>query len=110
MSQNFIITDNAAKKIQSLLASDNMGGSMLRISVNGGGCSGFQYSFLFDDEILTDDLIFEHNDAKVIIDGISLGFLQDSILDYAEDLVSSSFVIKNPNAASACGCGNSFSI
>ncbi|MBW8308547.1 MAG: iron-sulfur cluster insertion protein ErpA [Candidatus Paracaedibacteraceae bacterium] len=110
MSQNFSISESAARRITQLLSSGEAQGSMLRISVSGGGCSGFQYSFLFDDTILTDDKVFENNSAKVVIDEISLGLLQESILDYIEDMVASTFVIKNPNAASSCGCGNSFSI
>ncbi|AIK96037.1 iron-sulfur cluster insertion protein ErpA [Candidatus Odyssella acanthamoebae] len=110
MSQNFSISDSAARRITQLLSSTEAKGSMLRISVAGGGCSGFQYSFLFDDTVLADDKVFEKNTAKVVIDEISLGLLQESILDYVEDMVASTFVIKNPNAASSCGCGNSFSI
>ena len=110
MSQNFSISESAARRITQLLSSGEAQGSMLRISVSGGGCSGFQYSFLFDDTVLADDKVFENNNAKVVIDEISLGLLQESILDYIEDMVASTFVIKNPNAASSCGCGNSFSI
>lgn len=107
---NFNITDAAAKRILFLLSEEDTPDQCLRISVQGGGCSGFQYNFLFDSNILAEDIVFDHNGAKVVIDDISLGLLKDSSLDYVEDLSSASFVIKNPNAASSCGCGNSFSI
>ena len=110
MLHNFSISESAARRITQLLSSGEAQGSMLRISVSGGGCSGFQYSFLFDDMVLADDKVFENNNAKVVIDEISLGLLQESVLDYVEDMVASTFVIKNPNAASSCGCGNSFSL
>lgn len=110
MTESFAITDSAAKRIMFLVNQGQVHGKNLRISVSGGGCSGFQYSFLFDDNILSEDKIFEHDGAKVIIDEISLGLLGGSMLDYIEDMVASTFIIKNPNAASSCGCGNSFSV
>jgi iron-sulfur cluster insertion protein len=110
MLQNFSISDNAARRIVYLVSQGDVPGTMLRISIAGGGCSGFQYSFSFDDTVSTEDKVFENNGAKVIIDEISLGLLSDSILDYVEDMVASTFIIKNPNAASSCGCGNSFSV
>ncbi len=110
MTDNFAITDNAAKRISYLVNQGQVHGGNLRISVAGGGCSGFQYSFLFDDTVLAEDKVFEHNGARVVIDDISLGLLAGSVLDYVEDMVASTFVIKNPNAASSCGCGNSFSV
>lgn len=110
MSQNFSISDNAAQRILHLVAKGDVSGTMLRISIAGGGCSGFQYSFAFDNTVSADDKVFENKGAKVIIDEVSLGLLSDSILDYVEDMVASTFVIKNPNAASSCGCGNSFSV
>ncbi len=110
MTTAFAITDNAAKRISYLVNKGQVHGSNLRISVAGGGCSGFQYSFLFDDTILPEDQVFEHDGAKVIVDDVSLGILEGSVLDYVEDMVASTFLIKNPNAASSCGCGNSFSV
>lgn len=114
MSQTFSITDSAARRINYLVnqlgVREGIKGNLLRISVEGGGCSGFQYSFLFEESANPEDITFENNGAKVIIDEISLGLLQNSVLDYTEDMVASTFVIRNPNAASACGCGNSFSI
>lgn len=104
------ITPAAAFRILDLLRQEEDLNQRLRISVSGGGCSGFQYHFLFDDAQLPDDHIFELNGAFVVIDLISLGLLKGSELDYVEDLSGSSFVLKNPNAASSCGCGNSFSL
>ena len=105
----FLISANAATHIQKILESE-AAGSRLRISVQGGGCSGFLYNFLIDDNITADDKIFTQNNVELVMDFISLGFLNGSNLDYVEDLTGAKFVIKNPNAASACGCGNSFSL
>ncbi len=110
MSRVIHISDAAASRIKYLLDQDSSQGKMLRVSVSGGGCSGFQYSFLFDDAVLEEDYIFEHNDIKVIADDTSLSLLDGSTIDFVEDLTSSSFVIQNPNATSRCGCGNSFSV
>ncbi len=105
------ITDSAAARISTLIQTENSSGILrLRIRVSGGGCSGFQYGFVLDDALLPDDLVFGKDDVSVIIDEISLGLLDGSQVDYVEDLSSASFVIKNPNAASSCGCGNSFSL
>lgn len=108
--ESFAISDAAAARILYLLSQEAEQDQSLRISVSGGGCSGFQYHFLFDDQKLADDQVFEHAGASVLIDDVSLGLLKGSMLDYVEDLASASFVIKNPNAASSCGCGNSFSL
>jgi iron-sulfur cluster insertion protein len=110
MDNSLLISDNAAAQILALLAAESNQKQRLRISVSGGGCSGFQYHFLFDEEKLDEDHVFEHQGAQVIIDEISLKLLKGSLLDYVEDLSSASFVLKNPNAASSCGCGNSFSV
>ncbi len=104
-----MISKSAAMHIQKILESEAVG-SHLRISVQGGGCSGFQYNFLIDDKMTTDDQTFTQNGVEVVMDFISVGLLNGSQLDYVEDLTGAKFVIKNPNAASACGCGNSFSI
>lgn len=108
---NITITDQAAERVAHLISKENATVPLrLRIAVSGGGCSGFQYHFTLDDAQTADDQVFEKNGIGVVIDTISLGLLSDAIIDYTEDLTSSSFVIKNPNAASSCGCGNSFSI
>lgn len=109
MQVTFLISANASKHIKKILENEPTA-SRLRISIQGGGCSGFLYNFLIDDQTTADDQIFTQNGVDVIMDFISLGLLNGSELDYVEDLSGSKFVIKNPNAASACGCGNSFSI
>ena len=82
-----------------------------RVSVKGGGCSGFQYDFALDAEpVPAEDTIINKNGAEIVIDETSLGILQGSVLDYTEDLASAGFSIKNPNATAKCGCGNSFSV
>lgn len=103
------LTDNAAARIHGLKKQQDAD-LFLRLSVNGGGCSGFQYTFTLDTIKTMDDIIFEHKDAQVVVDNISLSLLEGAIIDFEEDMASSKFVIKNPNAASSCGCGNSFSI
>lgn len=109
MEVAFSVTPNAAVHIQKILETEPQG-SRFRISVQGGGCSGFQYNFLIDSQLTQDDKIFTQGTTEVVLDFISLGLLNGSQLDYVEDLTGAKFVIKNPNAASACGCGNSFSI
>ena len=83
---------------------------MLRIAVSGGGCSGYQYGFSFDTAVTEEDRLFERGAARVIIDEISLDLLNGAELDFTEDLSGASFAIRNPNAASSCGCGNSFAM
>ena len=104
------ITDSAAKRIAALKAQEQAEGSFLRIAVSGGGCSGFQYGLSFDDETNSDDVVFEHGGERIVVDEVSLELLAGSEVDFVEDLMGASFQIKNPNAASSCGCGNSFSI
>lgn len=104
------ITDNAAKRIAHLL-SDEPAGTRFRVAVLGGGCSGFQYRFDLDaTPLAADDLVTEKAGAVVVIDETSMGLLGGSQLDYVEDLGSAGFALKNPNATSKCGCGNSFSL
>lgn len=103
------ITDSAAKRIAWVLSQDEYRGRMLRISVSGGGCSGFQYGFTFDDATTEADLVIERDGARVLIDDVSLDMLRGSTIDYVEDMIGASFAIRNPQAKSACGCGNSFS-
>lgn len=107
---NFALSSSAAARVSRLL-SDEPEGSYLRISVEGGGCSGFQYHFDFDTTALAED---DHricmDGAIAVIDDTSLGFLTGSVLDYVETLGAAAFEIKNPNASSSCGCGNSFSV
>ncbi len=83
---------------------------MLRLAVSGGGCSGFQYGFSFDDTRNEDDLVFERDGVKLLVDQTSIDLLGGAEIDFVEDLVGSSFQVRNPNASSSCGCGSSFSI
>jgi iron-sulfur cluster assembly accessory protein len=108
---NFIVGDEASERIAYLISMEEDKTSKLRISVEGGGCSGFQYKYEITNlEAFEDDLIFKKDNAIIVIDSISLGFLNGARLDYIKNLGGEYFEIKNPNAASGCGCGNSFSI
>jgi len=110
MQTSLDLTQSAIARIAHLL-SDEKPGTLFRISVLGGGCSGFSYKFDFDAAPpAPTDLIVERDGAKVAIDDVSLGLMQGSVLDYTEDLSSAGFEIKNPNAKMGCGCGNSFSV
>ena len=109
MQYNFNITDNAKKRIGVLLASEPVD-SVFRISVKGGGCSGFSYEFNVDNQKLENDIYFACGDYKLVIDDVSIAFLKDSQLDYVQELIGAQFEIKNPNAKSSCGCGVSFSV
>jgi iron-sulfur cluster insertion protein len=104
------ISDSAARRIAALKAQEAAEGAFLRIAVSGGGCSGFQYGLSFDEDTSPDDVVFEHGGIRVVVDDVSLDLLNGSEVDFVEDLMGASFQIKNPNAASSCGCGNSFSI
>ncbi len=104
------LSANAAKRVAWLVAQEEQPGLMLRVSVSGGGCSGFQYGFSFDDTVNPDDRTFERDGVTAVIDEVSLELLAGSEIDYVEELVGASFQVKNPNAASSCGCGSSFSI
>ena len=106
----FGVTERAAARIRQLREAEGNDALMLRVTVSGGGCSGFQYGFSFDDKIEEEDLIFERDGVKVVIDDVSLDFLTNGEVDFKEDLMGSYFVIENPNATSSCGCGTSFSI
>ena len=108
MSTQFRLTDSAAERIAEIAAAQ--GGGALRVAVLAGGCSGFQYKFELDREKAEDDVVIEHNGATVYIDPSSLDLLEGSELDYVEALIGSHFAVKNPQAASACGCGTSFAI
>lgn len=107
----FTLTDAVAARINALKYLEKKPGLRFRITVKGGGCSGFQYDFALDDSApAADDVIFSHNNAEVIVDNVSLGIIGGSVLDYTEDLSSAGFSIKNPNATAKCGCGNSFAV
>jgi iron-sulfur cluster insertion protein len=104
------LTERAAQRILELIAEEAQPGLMLRVAVSGGGCSGFQYGFTLDDAVNPEDKIIEKAGAKVVIDDMSLNMLAGSEIDFVDELVGSSFAIRNPNATSSCGCGNSFAI
>ena len=104
------ITDSAATKIADLLAEENNPKLCLRTFVQGGGCSGFQYGFTFDEEQNEDDFVIEKNGVKILVDSMSYQYLVGAEINYTEDLMGSSFTIKNPNAQTTCGCGSSFSV
>jgi iron-sulfur cluster insertion protein len=108
--RQIVITDSAARRIAALKAQEEAGDAFLRIAVSGGGCSGFQYGLTFDEETNPDDVVFEHGGVRVVVDDVSLDLLNGAAIDFVEDLMGASFQIRNPNAASSCGCGNSFSI
>ena len=106
---NISLSDRAANRIREIVAQE-AGQNALRVSVLGGGCSGFQYGLTFDDHRNDDDFVFERDGVTVVVDDVSLGLLNGAEVDFVEDLMGASFRINNPNAASSCGCGNSFSI
>jgi iron-sulfur cluster insertion protein len=105
------LTDGAVNKILSLQVKESNDQTLnLRVYVTGGGCSGFQYGFSFDNIVDEDDTCVEKGGASLVIDSLSLQYLQGSKVDYIEDLTGSKFIISNPNATTTCGCGESFSI
>lgn len=107
-TQDITLTQGAAKRINEIMAAE--GRTFLRVSVQGGGCSGFSYAFDFADAAEPDDLVIERDGAKVLIDEVSLPFLTGSEIDFVQELIGASFKIKNPNATMSCGCGTSFSV
>jgi len=109
-TQNLTMTASAAKRVATLISQEGEGGLMLRVTVSGGGCSGFQYGFAFDDTMNADDRTFERDGVTLVVDEVSLDLLAGSEIDYVEELIGASFQINNPQATSSCGCGTSFSI
>lgn len=104
-----IFTDSAAAKVSELIAEEGNDNLKLRVYVSGGGCSGFQYGFTFDEEVNEDDTRVENGGVTVLIDSMSIQYLTGAEIDYKEDLSGAQFVIRNPNATTTCGCGSSFS-
>ena len=104
------LTDSAVVKLQDLLAEENNPNLKLRVFVQGGGCSGFQYGFTLDETTNEDDFDIKVNGVPVLVDSMSSQYLQDAMVDYREDNYGASFVINNPQAVSTCGCGSSFSV
>jgi iron-sulfur cluster assembly accessory protein len=103
------VSPRAAKRIAAILSSEG-DGTMLRLAVTGGGCSGFQYNFALDETRMDDDLVIEEGGAKILIDPVSLDFLSGAEIDFTDDLIGQAFKVNNPNATSSCGCGTSFSV
>jgi len=108
MSETLTLTPAAAKRV-AWIAEKQSKPAILRLSVEGGGCSGFQYEIALDDP-KEDDLVLEGHGEKVVVDAVSLPFLENAVIDFSEELIGARFVIENPNATSSCGCGTSFSM
>ena len=102
------VTDRAFARLAEIGAADQ--GKVLRVAVEGGGCSGFQYDITLDDALAEDDLVLEGAGEKVVVDNVSLPFLANATIDFSEELIGARFVIENPNATASCGCGTSFSM
>jgi iron-sulfur cluster insertion protein len=108
MPAPLIFTDSAATKVRQLIEEEGNADLKLRVFVQGGGCSGFQYGFTFDEETNEDDTVMEKNGVTLLIDAMSYQYLVGAEIDYKEDIEGAQFVIKNPNATTTCGCGSSF--
>ena len=106
---NVTVTERAARRIGEILKQEPQG-TMLRVSVEGGGCSGFQYRFDMERTKAEDDILIRREDAAVLIDSVSLNYLAGSEIDFVDDLIGASFRINNPQAKASCGCGTSFSL
>lgn len=105
-----LLSDTALAKVSDLIAEEGNPGLRLRIYVTGGGCSGFQYGFAFDEATAEDDLLIEKSGVRLVVDAVSLQYLAGAEIGYEDGLEGARFVIKNPNAATSCGCGSSFSV
>jgi len=110
MSELVTVTQSAAKRVAFLVKQEGTPKAALRVAVNGGGCSGFQYGFSLDEDRNDDDLVIEKEGATVLVDTMSQLYLAGSEIDFIEDVIGSSFQIRNPNSKSECGCGTSFAI
>jgi iron-sulfur cluster assembly accessory protein len=109
MAENVTVSERAARRIGEILKSEPAG-TMLRVSVEGGGCSGFQYKFDMEREQAQDDLVIARDGAVVLIDPVSVQYMAGSEIDFVDDLIGASFKVKNPNATASCGCGTSFAL
>ena len=110
MQADIGFSTQAADKVRQLITAEGNDTLKLRVFVAGGGCSGFSYGFTFDDEVAGDDAVVEREGVTLIVDSLSYQYLLGSEIDYIEDLQGAQFIVTNPNAASTCGCGNSFAI
>ncbi len=104
------LTESAARRVAQLKAQENVPNAFLRLAVSGGGCSGFQYGFSFDEQRQDDDVVFERDGVELVVDAVSLELIKGAEVDFVEDMMGAAFQVRNPNAASSCGCGNSFSV
>ena len=109
MTHPVIVTERAAVRIKQIVAAEAQA-KMLRVSVEGGGCSGFSYKFDLVQQAEADDIVIERSGATVLIDPVSVPYMLGSELDFVDDLIGASFKVKNPNATASCGCGTSFSL
>ena len=109
MTEAVTVSDRAVRKIGEILKAEPPG-AMLRVSVEGGGCSGFQYKFDIERDRADDDLVISRDGATVLIDAVSVGYMAGSEIDFVDDLIGASFKVKNPKATASCGCGTSFSL
>ncbi len=109
-AREFLISESARCRLAFLFSQEGKSGLMLRVKVSGGGCSGYQYGFDFEDTVHGDDLVFGDDDVKVVVDDVSMDLLAGSEIYFVDDMIGASFHIKNPNSDSSCGCGASFSI
>jgi iron-sulfur cluster assembly accessory protein len=109
MDANVTVSERAARRIGEILKAEPAG-TMLRVSVEGGGCSGFQYKFDVDRAKTDDDLVISRDGATVLIDSVSVGYMAGSEIDFVEDLIGAAFKVKNPKATASCGCGTSFTV
>lgn len=103
-------TDSAARKVKALISEEENENLKLRVFVTGGGCSGFEYGFTFDEDLEEDDTTIENHGVQLVVDSLSYQYLVGAEIDFKEDLKGSRFIVTNPNAATTCGCGNSFAI
>jgi iron-sulfur cluster insertion protein len=110
LEQPLVFTDAAALKVRELIAEENNPDLILRVYISGGGCSGFQYGFTFDEARADDDLALEKAGVTLVVDPLSLQYLMGAEIDYSENLNGAQFVIRNPNAKTTCGCGSSFTV
>ncbi|MFK7913712.1 MAG: iron-sulfur cluster insertion protein ErpA [Pseudomonadales bacterium] len=110
MQDSISLTQAAAAKVAELIATEQDDALKLRVFVTGGGCSGFSYGFTFDTEVAEDDAVIEQHNVSMLVDSLSYPYLAGSDVDFIEDLQGSQFVVRNPNAAATCGCGNSFAV
>ncbi|EKS68777.1 MULTISPECIES: iron-sulfur cluster insertion protein ErpA [Caballeronia] len=110
MPMPFVFTDAAAEKVKSLIDEEGNPDLKLRVFVQGGGCSGFQYGFTFDEEVNEDDTVMDKAGVQLLVDSMSYQYLVGAEIDYKDDINGAQFVIKNPNATTTCGCGSSFSV